>query len=183
MNAAHAHGHGHGDGNLAATTNRLALSATLHCLTGCSIGEVLGMVLGATLGWSTASTIAVSIALAFLFGYALTMRPLLLAGIPLRGALALALASDTLSIGAMEIVDNAIMMLVPGAMDASPTSGLFWASMAAALLLAGAAAFPINRWLIVRGRGHALVHARHGRHAGAQRAHPRADSAHDAHAA
>lgn len=161
MNAAHSREHH----NPPTSIHRLSLSATLHCLTGCSIGEVLGMVLGSVFGWSNASTFAVSVALAFAFGYALTMRPLLRAGIPLRSALPLALASDTLSIGTMEIVDNGIMLLVPGAMDAHVTSRLFWVSMITSLVLAGAAAYPINRWLIARGRGHALVphqHAKHG---------------------
>ncbi len=142
-------------------TTRLALSATLHCLTGCSIGEVLGMVLGTALHWSNAATIAVSIALAFVFGYSLTLWPLLRAGLRWAVALPLALAADTISITVMEIVDNAIMLLVPGAMDAHLTEPLFWGSLAVSLLVAGIAAFPVNRWLITRGRGHARVHAHH----------------------
>jgi hypothetical protein len=144
--------------------NRLAFSATVHCLTGCSIGEVLGMVIGTSRHWENLPTIAVSVALAFVFGYALTMRPLLRSGLSLRAAWPLALASDTLSITVMEIVDNAIMLVIPGAMDAHPTQPLFWMSMLAALVVAGAAAFPINRWLIRRGRGHAVVHQHHAGH-------------------
>lgn len=144
--------------------DKLAWSATLHCLAGCSVGEVLGMVLGGLLGWSNPVTLAVSVALAFGFGYALTMRPLRASGISWRQAWPLALASDTVSIAIMEVVDNAVMLLVPGAMDAHPSSGLFWASMFGALVLAGAAAFPVNRWLISRGRGHAVVHGHHGGH-------------------
>src|SRR5687768_1404598 len=142
--------------------NRTALSATIHCLTGCAIGEVLGLVIGTALGWGTAQTIILAVALAFLFGYGLTMLPLLRSGLPLRKALGLALAADTASITVMEIVDNLIMLAIPGAMDAGLASPLFWGSLAAALLIAGAAAFPLNRWLISRGRGHALAHGAHG---------------------
>jgi hypothetical protein len=133
---------------------QLAFSATLHCLTGCAIGEVLGMVIGTGLGWSDAATIALSVMLAFLFGYSLTLRPLLASGI--------ALAADTLSITVMEIVDNAIMLAIPGAMDAGPRSALFWGSLVVALGIAFVAAFPVNSWLIRRGRGHAVVHQHHG---------------------
>jgi hypothetical protein len=122
------------------------------------------MVIGTALGWSAAPTIALAVALAFLFGYALTMLPLLRSGLAFRTAAGLALASDTASITLMEIVDNAIMLAVPGAMDAPLSSPLFWGSLAVALLIAGAFAFPLNRWLIARGRGHALVHAHHGHH-------------------
>jgi hypothetical protein len=142
--------------------NRTAWSATLHCLTGCTIGEVAGMVIGTALGWGNVATIVLSIALAFFFGYLLTMRPLLASGLPLRKATALALASDTASIATMEIVDNAIMVVIPGAMNAGLDSALFWVSLALSLVLAGLAAFPVNRWLIARGRGHAVVHAYHG---------------------
>ena len=141
--------------------NALALSATIHCLTGCAIGEVLGMVLGTALGWGNAATIALAVPLAFLFGYALTIRPLLRSGLPPGAAAKLALAADTASITVMEIVDNAIMLAIPGAMSAGLDSGLFWGSLAVSLLLAGVAAFPVNRWLIARGRGHAVVHAHH----------------------
>ena len=141
-----------------AGVSRLALSATLHCLTGCSIGEVLGMVTGTQLGWGTGATVAVSVVLAFLFGYALTLRPLLRGGIPWASALRLALAADTVSITVMEIVDNAAMLLIPGAMDAPIGAPLFWGSLLASLVLAGIAAYPVNLWLIARGRGHALAH-------------------------
>ena len=141
--------------------NRIAFSATVHCLTGCAIGEVLGMVIGTALGWGNGATIALAVALAFLFGYGLTMLPLLRSGLSLRAAVGLALAADTASIALMEVVDNAIMLLIPGAMHAGLGSGLFWGSLAAALLIAGAAAFPLNRWLIARGRGHAVVHVHH----------------------
>jgi hypothetical protein len=141
--------------------NRTAWSATLHCLTGCAIGEVLGMVLGTALGWSTAATIAAAVALAFLFGYALTMLPLIRTGLPMRQVARLALAADTASITVMEIVDNAIMLVIPGAMDAGLDNWLFWGSLTVALAVAAVAAFPVNRWLIARGRGHAVVHSHH----------------------
>ncbi len=147
------------------SASRLALSATLHCLTGCSIGEVLGMVLGSALRWPATATVVASVLLAFSFGYALTMRPLLAAAVPLAAAARLALAADTLSIAVMELVDNLVMLLVPGAMDAPIASSLFWGSLLLALVLAGVAAYPVNRWLIARGRGHAVVHGHHGHHA------------------
>ena len=143
--------------------NRLAFTATLHCLSGCAVGEVLGMVIGTALGWSALSTIGLAVGLAFLFGYAFTMVPLLRAGLAFGAVLKLALAADTVSIAIMEIVDNAIMLVIPGAMDAHLDSPLFWGSLGAALLIAGAAAFPVNRWLISRGRGHAVVHGHHMR--------------------
>jgi hypothetical protein len=142
--------------------NRLAFSATVHCLTGCAIGEVLGMIIGTALGWGDFETIALAVALAFFFGYSLTLVPLLRSGLTFSAALPLALASDTVSIAVMEIVDNAIMLWIPGAMEAGLTNFLFWGSLAAALLIAGAVAFPVNRWLIARGKGHAVVHAQHG---------------------
>ena len=144
--------------------NRLAFSATAHCLTGCAIGEVLGMVIGTALGWGNVATIALAVVLAFFFGYSLTMVPLLRSGLALAAVLPLAFASDTLSITVMEIVDNLVMLAVPGAMEAGPTSLLFWGSLVFALLIAGAAAFPVNRYLISRGRGHAVVHQYHGGH-------------------
>ena len=144
-----------------ASLNRVAFSATAHCLTGCAIGEVLGMVIGTALGWSNVATIALAVALAFLFGYSLTMLPLLRSGMALGAVLPVAFAADTLSITVMEIVDNLIMLAVPGAMEAGPTSLLFWGSLAFALLVAGAAAFPVNRYLIARGKGHAVVHQHH----------------------
>jgi hypothetical protein len=142
--------------------NRTAFSATLHCLTGCAIGEVLGIVIGTALGWSTVATIALAIVLAFFFGYGLTMLPLLRSGMALGAAIPLAFASDTLSITVMEIVDNLIIVVIPGAMDAGLGSLLFWGSLAFALAVAFVAAFPVNRYLISRGKGHAVVHKHHG---------------------
>ncbi|HEV8153730.1 MAG TPA: DUF4396 domain-containing protein, partial [Solirubrobacteraceae bacterium] len=130
-------------------------------LTGCAIGEVLGMIIGTALGWSNGATIVLSIALAFLFGYSLTSLPLLRSGMALSAVIPIALASDTVSITIMEIVDNAIVLLIPGALDASLDEVLFWAALALSLLIAGAAAFPVNRWLLARGKGHAVVHAHH----------------------
>jgi hypothetical protein len=144
--------------------DRLAFSATTHCLTGCSIGEVLGMVIGVALGWENWATIALSVVLAFMFGYLLTLLPLLRSGMALGVAFGLAFASDTLSITIMEIVDNAVMVVIPGAMNAGLIDPLFWVSLLVSLILAGIAAFPANRWLIAHGRGHALVHAHHGHH-------------------
>jgi hypothetical protein len=144
--------------------NRTAFSATLHCLTGCAIGEVLGVVIGTALGWSIVATIALAIVLAFFFGYGLTMLPLLRSGMALGAALPLAFASDTLSITVMEIVDNLIIVVIPGAMYAGLGSPLFWGSLAFALAVAFVAAFPVNRYLISRGKGHAVVHKHHGHH-------------------
>ena len=147
--------------------NRLAFSATAHCLTGCAIGEVLGLVIGTALGWGIAATIVLAVVLAFFFGYLLTMLPLLRSGLALGTVLPLAFASDTLSITVMEIVDNLIILAVPGAMEAGLTSPLFWGSLAFALAVAFVAAFPVNRYLISRGRGHAVVHEyHHGGHEG-----------------
>ena len=144
--------------------NRVAFSATAHCLTGCAIGEVLGMVIGTALGWGDVATIVLAVVLAFFFGYSLTMLPLLRSGLALGTVLPLAFASDTLSITIMEIVDNLVMVVIPGAMDAGLTSLLFWGSLAFALAVAFVAAFPVNRWLIARGKGHAVVHEFHGGH-------------------
>ena len=141
--------------------NRVAFSATAHCLTGCAIGEVLGMIIGTALGWGNWETVALAVVLAFFFGYSLTMVPLLRSGMAFRAAVPVALASDTVSITIMEIVDNAIMLAIPGAMEAGLDNVRFWGSLAFALVVAGAAAFPVNRWLIARGRGHAVVHALH----------------------
>jgi hypothetical protein len=138
-----------------------AASATLHCLTGCAIGEVLGMVIGTSLGLHNAATVILSVALAFVFGYALTMRGVLRAGIGFTSALKVALAADTVSILIMEILDNAIMVIVPGAMDAGISSLLFWAALAFSLLVAFLLTTPVNRWMISRGKGHAVVHAYH----------------------
>jgi hypothetical protein len=147
----------HGEQSL----NRVAFSATVHCLTGCAIGEVLGMIIGTALDWGNRETIVLSIVLAFLFGYSLTMLPLLRGGMTLAAAIPVALAADTLSITIMELVDNAIILVIPGAMEAGLSDLLFWGSLAGALLVAGLAAYPANRWLIARGRGHAVVHAHH----------------------
>lgn len=146
----------------ASSVDRLALTATVHCLAGCATGEVLGLVIGTALGWNTVPTIVLAVVLAFAFGYAFTMIPLLRSGLTFGPVLRLALAADTVSVLIMEIVDNAIMLVIPGAMSAGLDSGLFWGSLAVALLIAGAAAFPVNRWLIARGRGHAVVHRHHG---------------------
>ena len=143
----------------APSLDRLALSATIHCLTGCGIGEVLGMVIGTALGFSNLGTIALAVALAFVFGYTLTSLPLLRSGMAIGAVVPIALAADTISITIMEIVDNAIVLLIPGAMDAGLDTIGFYLALAAALLIAGAAAFPVNRWLIGRGKGHAVVHA------------------------
>lgn len=140
---------------------RLAVSATLHCLTGCAIGEVLGMVLATWWNWGNAASVALSVALAFLFGYSLTLGPVLRAGVPLRQAVRVALAADTVSIVAMEIMDNAVMLMVPGAITAGLSDVLFWASLALSLAVAFAVTVPVNRILIGRGKGHAVVHAYH----------------------
>ena len=168
---AHAHQHdhhGHHDGHDAhdrrapsPSLNRLAASATTHCLTGCAIGEVLGMVIGTALGWSEWETVALAVGLAFLFGYSFTLVPLLRGGLVFGTAIGLAFAADTFSITVMEIVDNGIILLVPGAMEAGLGSLLFWGSLAVALAIAWVAAYPLNYWLLTRGRGHALVHAHH----------------------
>jgi hypothetical protein len=141
--------------------NALAFSATVHCLTGCAIGEVLGMIIGTALGWSDLATIVLAVVLAFFFGYTLTSLPLLRSGMALSAVIPIALASDTISITIMKIVDNAIMLLIPGAMEATLSDIGFWAALAAALLIAGVAAFPANRWLLARGKGHAVVHEHH----------------------
>lgn len=165
-----AHRHAHGDAARAqahragASLNRLAFSATLHCLSGCAVGEVLGLAIGTALGWANGPTIALAVGLAFLFGYAFTMIPLLRSGLAFGAVLKLALAADTISILIMEVVDNGIMLAIPGAMEAGLASGLFWGSLAVALLIAAAFAFPVNRWLIARGKGHAVVHQHHGHH-------------------
>jgi len=154
----HAHaGHNHGDESL----NYTAFVATLHCLSGCAIGEVAGLLIGTALGWSNGATIALAVSLAFLSGFALTALPFLRRGYSVKSALRIALAADVASITIMEIVDNSIMLLIPGAMDAPINSLHFWASMAFALAVAGVAAYPANRWLIARGKGHALAHAHH----------------------
>ena len=140
---------------------RTAISATLHCLTGCAIGEVLGMVIGTALGWGDVATIALAVVLAFFFGYLLTFAPVLRAGLSFRAAVKVALAADTVSILVMEIVDNAIMVAVPGAMEAGLTNGLFWGALAFALAVAFVVTVPVNRVMIGRGLGHAVVHDYH----------------------
>src|SRR5918998_3160288 len=160
----HDHGHHAAHGKptgFGAVPWSVAAIATLHCLTGCAIGEVLGMVIGTATGLHNAATIVLSIALAFVFGYALTMRGVLRAGVRFGDALKIALAADTVSIAVMEIIDNAIMLSVPGAMDAGLASWVFWASLAFALAVAFVVTVPVNRWMIGRGRGHAVVHAYH----------------------
>jgi hypothetical protein len=145
----------------ASSLNRLALSATVHCLTGCAIGEVLGLVIATALGWHDLPSVILAIVLAFVFGYGLTIRPLVSSGMPVRQAGRLAIASDTLSIVTMEVVDTVIVLAIPGAMAAGLADPLFWGSLAVALVIAGAVAYPVNRWLISRGKGHALVHGGH----------------------
>jgi hypothetical protein len=141
--------------------NRSALQATLHCLTGCSIGEILGMIIATAFSWGNVASIGVSIVLAFFFGYALTLSPVLRAGVPLRRALGLAVASDTVSITTMEIVDNAFIIVVPGALAAGLGDALFWWSLLLSLAIAFVVTVPVNRWLIARGRGHAVMHELH----------------------
>ncbi|MEV0900762.1 DUF4396 domain-containing protein [Actinoplanes sp. NPDC049802] len=150
QHADHTHPAGHGGWNM-------AVSATLHCLTGCAIGEVLGMVIGTAFGLSDAVTIVLAVVLAFFFGYLLTIRRVRRAGLPLREAVRIAFVADTLSIAVMEIVDNAVLVAVPGAMDAGLTSVTFWLSLAFALAVAFVVTVPVNRWLIARGKGHAVV--------------------------
>jgi Domain of unknown function (DUF4396) len=139
----------------------MAAQATLHCLTGCAIGEVLGMVVGTWLGWSNLATVVLSIALAFVFGYALTVRSVLRSGLDVRSALKVALAADTASIAVMEVIDNAVVLAVPGAMDAGLGSLLFWGTLAFSLAVAFVVTTPFNKWMIGRGKGHAVMHAFH----------------------
>jgi hypothetical protein len=157
----HAHHAEHGGGH-ADRSWSTAISATLHCLTGCAIGEVLGMNLATWWGWGNAASIALAVGLAFVFGYALTMAPLLRAGLALGAAVPVALAADTISIAVMEIVDNAVLLFYPGAMDAGLDSVLFWGALALALAVAFVITVPVNRWMISRGKGHAVVHEYHG---------------------
>ena len=142
--------------------NRMALSATLHCLTGCAIGEIIGLMVGTAAGFSNTVTIALSITLAFVFGFGLSTLPLVTAGMTLGAALSLVVAADTLSIATMEVVDNLVMALIPGAMDAGLVNPVFWVGMALALTAAFAAAYPVNRYLMNRGKGHALTHEQMG---------------------
>ncbi|MFJ2826195.1 DUF4396 domain-containing protein [Streptomyces sp. NPDC087263] len=156
--AAHGHEtHGLGSG----ATWSMAAQATLHCLTGCAIGEVLGMVIGTALGWGNVPTLILAIALAFFFGYLLTLRGVLKAGIGLKAAIRVALAADTLSIAVMELIDNGVIALWPGAMDAALADAAFWWVLAIALAAAFVITTPVNRWMIGRGKGHAVVHQYH----------------------
>jgi hypothetical protein len=159
--SAHAHHHMPTAGR---DLDKLAATATGHCLTGCAIGEIAGLAIGTALGWGDLETIALAVALAFLFGYSLTSLPLLRAGLALGAVVPIALAADTFSIAVMEAVDNGIMLVVPGAMDAHLDSLLFWGSLSLALAIAFVAAFPVNRVLIARGKGHAVVHEQHSGH-------------------
>jgi hypothetical protein len=143
------------------SVNRSAFSATVHCLTGCAIGEILGLVIATAADWSTVPSIAIAVVLAFAFGYAFTLGPVLRAGVPMRRALPLAFASDTASLTVMESVDNAFILIVPGAMEAGLTDAKFWWSLGVGLAIAFLFALPLNRWLIARGRGHAVVHEYH----------------------
>jgi hypothetical protein len=166
MDRAHHHHHHAGQGVPPAhaaseSLNRIALVATVHCLMGCAIGEVAGLLIGTALGWGNAATIALAVALAFVSGFGLTAVPFLRRGYKIAAALRIALAADAASITIMEIVDNALMLAIPGAMDAPVDSLHFWASMAVSLAVAGVAAYPVNRWLIARGKGHAVAHAHH----------------------
>ena len=167
----HDHGHapqhdhrGAGDhaGHDMGSVNRMAVSATLHCLTGCAIGEIAGLVIGTAAGLSNAVTIVISIALAFVFGYTLSTLPLLRSGLAVGTALGVVLAADTLSIGTMEVVDNLVMAIIPGAMDAGLVNVVFWVGMMISLTVAFFAAWPVNRYLLQRGKGHALTHEFHG---------------------
>jgi hypothetical protein len=158
----HQHEHVHGSQPpMRESLTRTAISATLHCLTGCAIGEVLGLVLATWWGWANGPSIALSVVLAFFFGYSLTIAPVMRSGVTLRKAIAIALAADTLSIVTMEVVDSVVVLTVPGAMDAGLTDPLFWGSLAFALAVAFVATVPVNRALIARGRGHAVVHDVH----------------------
>jgi hypothetical protein len=159
----HAHSGGSGPATASWST---AAQATLHCLTGCAIGEVLGMVIGTAAGMHNLATVLLSIALAFVFGYGLTTRGVLRAGVGVREALAIALAADTVSIAVMELLDNAVVLAVPGAMNAGLASALFWGSLAFSLLVAFMVTTPVNRWMIGRGKGHAVVHQYHHAHSG-----------------
>lgn len=160
MSDQHAH-HDHAGHDMGGSVNRMAASATLHCLTGCAIGEIVGLMIGTALGWGNVATIALAVALAFVFGYSLSTLPLLKAGLAVGTALSVVIAADTLSILTMEIVDNAVMALIPGAMDAGLVNVVFWVGMTIALTVAFFAAYPVNRYLLQRGKGHALTHEYH----------------------
>lgn len=157
----HDHGHDHGHAGHGGSSWSTAVSATLHCLTGCAIGEVLGMVLATWWGWSTWPSVLLAVVLAFFFGYLLTMTSVLRAGLAFGAAVQVALAADTVSIAVMEVVDNAVMVGVPGALNAGLGNGIFWASLVFSLAVAFVVTVPVNRWMIGRGLGHAKVHAHH----------------------
>jgi hypothetical protein len=162
---AHGHGeHNHHDhaGHEGMSLNKMAASATLHCLTGCAIGEVAGLIIGTALGWGMVPTLALAVVLAFVFGFTLSTLPLRKAGLGFVAALSLVFAADTLSIATMEVVDNVVMAVIPGAMAAGLVDPLFWISMPIALAIAYAAAYPVNRHLLTKGKGHALVMKYHG---------------------
>ena len=161
MDHDHAHHDEHTHHETNQNLNKTAASATLHCLTGCAIGEILGMIISTALVWSAAPSIALSIILAFIFGYSLSMIPLIRHGLPVSKAMRLALAADTASIATMEVTDNIFILLVPGAIHAGLNTGLFWVSLLLSLFVAYAVAFPLNRFLIARGKGHAVVHQYH----------------------
>lgn len=161
----HTHHHHHTDHGHAPGARAVAASATLHCLTGCAIGEILGLLIGTAIGLSAGWTIALAVGLAFLFGYALSTLPLLKAGVSAGTALSVVLAADTLSIATMELVDNGVMALVPGAMEGGLVNVTFWVAMMVALSAAFAAAYPVNLYLLQRGKGHALLHEHHGHNA------------------
>jgi Domain of unknown function (DUF4396) len=158
MSGMDAHAHHHEMPSEGSALTAVAISATLHCLTGCALGEIAGLAIGTAAGFSDLATIALAVSLAFLFGYTLTSLPLLRAGMALSAVIPIALASDTLSIATMEVVDNAIVLTIPGAMEAGLGDVLFWGSLSFALVVAGAVAMPVNRWLIARGKGHVAVH-------------------------
>ncbi|WP_418962833.1 DUF4396 domain-containing protein [Streptomyces lavendofoliae] len=157
----HGHGGHGGDGHPAGASWSTAAKATLHCLTGCAIGEILGMVIGTALLWGNVETMALAIALAFLFGYSFTLFAVRRAGLDLKSAIKVALAADTVSIAVMELVDNGIIAMVPGAMDAHLSDGLFWGALLGGFAVAFVITTPVNKWMIGRGKGHAVVHAYH----------------------
>ena len=158
------HAHVHHRSHAPESLNHPAFVATLHCLTGCAIGEVAGLLLGTAWGWGNGPTIALAVVLAFVSGFAMTALPFLRRGYTLAQAARVAFAADTASIAIMEVVDNGLMMVIPGAMDAPIDSLLFWASMTVSLFIAGLAVYPVNRWLIARGKGHAVAHGHHHHH-------------------